>query len=207
MESRPNGVKLPQQSVDALQKLNESDYTARIEKANQSLNNTSSTGALNGPADISLSVTATTPTSKQPAASAFAPRPRPSGSGSDIGGLTRHTSLPYRTKKSAGSSTYQALTEDPLPPRLPTTPPPMTPNTEQDFWLSNTTPGLSATTNTTTQANPFNQAMTTSTPQQTLVIQQQIGYTAVQQPAAAEQQSPNPFATASNPNPFSERFV
>ena len=198
---------MPQQSVDTLQKLNDTDYTARIEKANQSLNNTSTSGALNGPAEFNLSDTATTPTTKQPPASEFAPRPRPSGSGSDIGGLTRHTSLPYRTKKSAGSSTYQALTEDPLPPRLPTTPPQMSPNTEQEFWLSNTTPGLTATTNTTSQANPFNQPMTTSTPQQPVMIQQQIGYTPVQPQPAAEQQSPNPFANATNPNPFSERFV
>jgi len=211
LESRPNGVKLPQQSVDTLQKLNETEYTARIEKANHTLNNTSTSGAMNGPADISVAATPapTTPQSKQPPASAFAPRPRPSGSGSDIGGLTRHASLPYRAKKSAGSSTYQALTEDPLPPRLPTTPPPMTPNSEQEFWLNNTTPGFTATTNTTvtvqTQANPFSQQPVMSTPQQPFVIQQQAGVTPIQPVPAAEQQSPNPFVN--NANPFTERFV
>jgi len=173
---------------------------------NQSLNEStiSGNGQVNPAANENMS-----PANKQPAASAFAPRPRPSGSGSDIGGLTRHTSLPYRTKKSAGSSTYQALTEDPLPPRLPTTPPPMTPNSEQEFWLSNTTPGFTPTNTTVTvaptpqasQVNPFNQNQP-----QPLVIQQQAGFTQIQQPAA-EQQSPNPFASNSNSNPFGERYV
>lgn len=201
LESRPNGVKLPQQSVDTLHKLNQAEYTARVEKANESMN-TSTTGMENqATIDFSSETAAHAPAAQKQVA-AFPPRPRPSGSGSDIGGLTRHTSLPYRTKKSAGSSTYQALTEDPLPPRLPNTPQPMTPNSEQEFWLTNTTPGFTATSTTVTteQANPFSN-------QQPMMIQQQSGFTPAPQQTmpAAEQQSPNPFST--NGNPFSERFV
>lgn len=204
LESRPNGVKLPQQSVDTLQKLNENDYAKRMEQANNDLNSDQAAATSAGADTKNVGVLNTAAiVNKPPQTNDFAPRPRPSGSGSDIG-LTRHTSLPYRTKKSAaGSSTYQALTEDPLPPRLPNTPPA---TNEEAFWLSTTNNGVGNTTVTVTatQPNPFAQQQQQPQP---IMIQQQAGFTQTFTAAPAPEQSPNPFSSNPNPNPFSERFV
>ncbi|XP_057304172.1 protein numb homolog [Hydractinia symbiolongicarpus] len=199
LESRPNGVKLPQQSVDALQKLNQDEYSARVSKANDTLQAKTTT--------VSESETIETtpqssPTAKQPPP-AFA-RPRPSV-GMDAAAFTRHASLPYRTKKSQGSATYQALTEDPLPPRIPTTPEPVSPGAlDDDLWLSTPAQPVPQQQH---QVNPF------TAPSQTVMIQQQSGFTQASIQPVPEQQKPNPFSnnwansSTTNANPFNEKFV
>jgi len=239
LEARPNGVKLPQQSVDALKKLNQDDYDQRVEKANTSQlieqeTTATVTSAINhavtdGPPAPQTSAPAASPPQKGPN-SAFA-RPRPSA-GTD-GGFTRHTSLPYRTKKStsgktSGSATYQALTEDPLPPRIyneplfpsndlvPTPAPAVAevPVSQADLWLSTTANNqsnnlmnTSANFSMAAQPNPFS----TQHQQPMMVAQPQPMFT--QQMGMHQQQNINPFAGAQNTNggttinPFNEKFV
>lgn len=214
LESRPNGVKLPPQSVETLAKLNQEDYNDRVQKANVSMTSQVSVPPAtleqtNGAFNAAI-LEPQSPVAKQPVQNNFA-RPRPSV-GLDAASFTRHQSLPYRTKKSQGSSTYQALTEDPLPPRIPTSPEPLS-QADDDLWLSN--------------SNQNNLLITTSSPQppqqinpftaqsQTFTIQQQSGFTqANMQPV----QQANPFSnnwnneagqrnTSTSSNPFSEKFV
>ena len=137
---------LPQQSVETLQKLNQEEYNGRVNQANQSLEIDAKQS------DPIVAAQKSSPTSKQ-ADPSFA-RPRPSVT-LDPSNFTRHTSLPYRTKKSqAGSSTYQALTEDSLPPRLPVSSDPFSPGyiPENDLLLTANQP-LPA--NLIQAANPF----------------------------------------------------
>ena len=193
LESRPNGVKLPAQSVETLAKLNQDEYKERVQKANMSMqSDASGTGATS---EAEISVEQTSPTSKQPVTNNFA-RPRPSV-GMDAASFTRHHSLPYRTKKSTGSSTYQALTEDPLPPRIPTTPDRLSPQNDDTFWLDN------SNQNNVTQSasgNPFTMQS------QTVTIQQQAGVTQANMQVNGGQEA-NPFNRQNSGNPFSEKFV
>ena len=199
---------LPQQSVDTLQKLNQDEYNERVQKANQSMTEPSVAVPQTPETPSQIS-----PTSKQAPDNAFA-RPRPSV-GMDAAAFTRHASLPYRTKKSiiqSGSSTYQALTEDPLPPRIPHSPEPVDEpfQNNTDMWLPNNNQNnLLMTVNQGPQANPFTVAP------QSVRIQQQSGFTqAVIQPTLPVEQKVNPFTnsyvttpTTPNANPFSEKFV
>lgn len=243
LEARPNGVKLPQQSVDALKKLNQDDYDQRVEHAMSSqepelatvasvVNHAHTDGP---PAATPTSAPAASPPQKGPN-SAFA-RPRPSA-GTDSG-FSRHTSLPYRTKKStsgksSGSATYQALTEDPLPPRIyneplfpsndfVSTPAPApaaeVPVSQADLWLnttannqSNNVMNTSANFSMAAQPNPF------STQQQQPMMMTQLQPMFTQQPIGMHQQQQqqlniNPFAGTQNTNggttinPFNEKFV
>ncbi|XP_065655257.1 protein numb homolog [Hydra vulgaris] len=168
-EKRTNGVVLPQQSVETLQKLNQEEYNGRVNQANQSLEIEAR------PSEPVLAASKSSPTPKQ-ADPSFA-RPRPSVT-LDTSNFTRHTSLPYRTKKSqTGSSTYQALTEDALPPRLPVSSDPFssafTPQSNLLVTVNQPQP-----VNLTKDANPF------SPPNQNFRVQQQI-----------------------SKNPFNEKFV
>lgn len=145
--------------------------------------------------EAEMSVEQTSPNSKQPVSNNFA-RPRPSV-GMDAASLTRHHSLPYRTKKSTGSSTYQALTEDPLPPRIPTTPDRLSPSNDDTFWLDN------SNQNNITQPASGNLFTVQS---QTVTIQQQAGVTQANMKVSAGQEA-NPFNRQNSGNPFNEKFV
>lgn len=203
LEARPNGVKLPQQSVETLKKLNQDDYDSRVEKVNQSLQETTVITHNTPEVLVAQPTTPSSPSSKQPPP-AFA-RPRPSV-GLDAAAFSRHASLPYRTKKStttSGSATYQALTEDPLPPRIyhddpifsnpdPIVSPKQDPSVSQaDLWLTgaNQSNSIMGQNNVLVGSNPF----TAQQPHPTMVMQQPV-FTPVGMSQTGMQQNVNPFA-------------
>lgn len=203
LEPRPNGVKLPQQSVDTLQKLNRDEYELRVEKASQVLIVTKD-AADNDSSEATQETAASSPSpSKQPI-SPFA-RPRPNV-GLDAAAFKRHASLPYRTKKAtttSGSATYQALIEDPLPPRgdfITDTEPPGTDVSapQPDFWLQ-----TESTNNHNNFSPPNNSSSLTPCVKNPSVLGQQ--------PIAANN-SFNPFVKIDQKGPFDlgpfeEKFV
>lgn len=147
LEARPNGVKLPQQSVDMLKMLNESNLGMPVEESLVQEEQKSAEVPQKPQSEVP-----SPPTTSKQVDTTFA-RPRPSV-GLDAAAFTRHTSLPYRTKKSqtsTGSATYQALTEDPLPPRIfeeAAAPKPDIATFQPDFWLNNNTTAVTPQVNT-----------------------------------------------------------
>ena len=212
---------LPTESVQIIQQINQEEYNERVQKAQASTTPSTTSAPSEQPAPPA------SPPSRAPNQAFARPRPSPGDSAS----FTRHMSLPYRTKKGAGtSSTYQALTDDPMPPRLPQSPPLDTsfdsnvvphqngvqPVSDADMWLTSVSaaPPQQANQNllmTVNQPNPFTAAPPVQS--QAVYSQQQAGWNAAvyQQPAPLEQK-PNPFdnnwaqptvqPVAVNANPF-----